>query len=67
MGNGFIPDIFASDVFLPEVHKLTLIIGLLLIGFNVVSKIRARKAQNFLWLRDRNPVISLSGRWYSCP
>ncbi|WP_319476519.1 ABC transporter permease subunit [Marispirochaeta aestuarii] len=47
MGNGFIPDIFASDVFLPEVHKLTLIIGLLLIGFNVVTKIRARKAKIF--------------------
>jgi len=47
MGNGFVPDIFASDILLPGVHKLTLVIGLLLIIFNVVTKIRARTAKIF--------------------
>lgn len=45
MGNGFIPDFLASDVFLPGLHKVTLLIGFILIGFNVVSQMKSRKAK----------------------
>lgn len=43
IGNGFIPDIFASESFLPEMHKLTLVIGLASIVWLVYSSLKARK------------------------
>lgn len=45
IGNGFIPDIFASDVFLPEMHKLTLVLGLLTILWLVYTSFKARKSK----------------------
>ncbi len=46
LGNGYIPDVFpASTTFLPGVHKLTLIIGLVAIIWMIVSQIRSRKAK----------------------
>ncbi len=51
IGNGFIPDIFPADsTFLPGVHKLTLILGLLGIGFFIISQLndrRKKQAYNF--------------------
>ena len=48
IGNGYIPDIFASDKFLPHTHKLTLFLGLLFIVFMIYSSIKARKSkQNY--------------------
>lgn len=43
MGNGFIPDIFASETFLPGYHKLTLLIGLAAILLYVMGQVRARR------------------------
>ncbi len=45
IGNGFIPDIFASDFFLPGMHKLTLFLGLVAIVFLVISSVKARKSK----------------------
>ncbi|QEN03275.1 sugar ABC transporter permease [Thiospirochaeta perfilievii] len=45
IGNGFIPDLFASDVFLPEMHKTTLLLGLLAMVFIVYSSIKARNSK----------------------
>jgi putative multiple sugar transport system permease protein len=48
IGNGFIPDI--SKTFLPEIHKLTLILGLLAIIFLIFSELSNRRkklAYNF--------------------
>jgi putative multiple sugar transport system permease protein len=46
IGNGYIPDIFpGTTTFLPGVHKLTLLIGLVAIVWMVVSQIRSRKAK----------------------
>ena len=42
IGNGFIPD-FLGDVFLPGVHKLTLLLGLIAIILYIRSAISARK------------------------
>ena len=43
IGNGFIPDIFpANTAFLPGVHKLTLILGLVVIAWYIVSQINNR-------------------------
>ncbi len=51
IGNGFIPDIFPAETsFLPGVHKLTLIFGVLAIVLLIVSEINSRKkkqAYNF--------------------
>ncbi len=48
IGNGYIPDIFASDKFLPGTHKLTLLLGLLTIVWLVYSSVKARKSkQNY--------------------
>jgi len=51
IGNGFIPDIFPADTsFLPGVHKLTLILGVLAIVLLIVSEIdgrRKKQAYNF--------------------
>jgi putative multiple sugar transport system permease protein len=50
IGNGYIPDIFPDSGFLPEVHKLTLLIGLAGIILFIVNEISSRKkkqAYNF--------------------
>jgi len=51
IGNGFIPDIFPSDTaFLPGIHKLTLILGLVAIVLFIVGQINGRRqklAYNF--------------------
>lgn len=49
IGNGYIPDIPGIG-FLPEAHKLTLILGLIAIIFYIISEIRGRRnkqAYNF--------------------
>jgi len=46
IGNGFIPDIFPADsAFLPGVHKLTLILGVLAIAFLIYSEIKSRRSK----------------------
>ncbi|MFZ6028140.1 MAG: sugar ABC transporter permease [Chloroflexota bacterium] len=51
IGNGFIPDIFPSETaFLPGIHKLTLILGLLAIAVLIVNEVnnrRKKQAYNF--------------------
>jgi putative multiple sugar transport system permease protein len=51
IGNGYIPDIFSADTgFLPGVHKLTLLLGLLFIVFYIFNEINSRRrkqAYNF--------------------
>ncbi|NMC78180.1 MAG: sugar ABC transporter permease [Chloroflexi bacterium] len=49
IGNGFIPD-FPESSFLPEIHKLTLLLGLVAIGLFIFSEInnrRKKQAYNF--------------------
>jgi putative multiple sugar transport system permease protein len=44
IGNGFIPDLFPADTgFLPGVHKLTLLLGLVFIVFFIISQINSRR------------------------
>ncbi len=43
IGNGYIPDIFPNIGFLPKVHKLTLIIGLIGIILFIINAINSRK------------------------
>lgn len=45
IGNGYIPDIFASDKFLPETHKLTLFLGFIAILWTIYASIKARKSK----------------------
>lgn len=45
LGNGYIPDIIKSETFLPGVHKLTLILGMLAIVWFIVGQIRNRKSK----------------------
>lgn len=46
IGNSYIPDLFpANTLFLPEVHKLTLLLGVLAIVFYIAGTIRSRKAK----------------------
>ena len=45
IGNGYIPDIFASDVFLPKTHKLTLFLGLIVILVSIYGSIKSRKSK----------------------
>lgn len=46
IGNEYIPDIFPADSpFLPEIHKLTLLIGLAAIVWLNLSQLRSRKAK----------------------
>ncbi len=50
IGNGFIPDIPGFEGFLPGVHKLTLLLGLVAIVFFVIGQLNDRKkkqAYNF--------------------
>jgi len=44
IGNGYIPDLFPSDTgFLPGVHKLTLLLGLVAIILFIISQINSRR------------------------
>ncbi|MCX7787612.1 MAG: sugar ABC transporter permease [Spirochaetes bacterium] len=43
IGNGFIPDLFASTQFLPGLHKTTLLIGIVVIGLSILAQILDRK------------------------
>lgn len=46
LGNGYIPDLFPDNTtFLPAVHKLTLLIGLIAIVLFIISQIRNRKSK----------------------
>jgi putative multiple sugar transport system permease protein len=46
IGNGYIPDIFPENsTFLPGLHKLTLILGILVAIWYIVSSIRTRKSK----------------------
>jgi putative multiple sugar transport system permease protein len=45
IGNGFIPDIPGLSGFLPHVHKLTLLLGLVAIVLFIISAIRSRRAK----------------------
>jgi putative multiple sugar transport system permease protein len=50
IGNGFIPDIPGLELFLPKVHKLTLLLGLLAIVLFIISETnnrRKKQAYNF--------------------
>ncbi|NWG08420.1 MAG: sugar ABC transporter permease [Chloroflexi bacterium] len=50
IGNGYISDIPGLDSFLPELHKLTLLLGLIAIVFYIISEINSRRnkiAYNF--------------------
>ncbi len=50
IGNGFIPDIPGLEFFLPKVHKLTLLLGLVAIVLFIISEInnrRKKQAYNF--------------------
>lgn len=42
IGNGFIPD-FPDLGFLPDLHKLTLLIGLIAVAINVVNEVKNRR------------------------
>jgi putative multiple sugar transport system permease protein len=43
IGNGFIPDVFASDAFLPGLHKTTLVLGLIALVWFVISETVSRQ------------------------
>ena len=45
IGNGYIPDIINSTTFLPGIHKLTLIFGILTIVWFIFKEIRQRKSK----------------------
>ncbi len=45
IGNGYIPDIFASDKFLPETHKLTLFLGIVAISWIILNSVKSRKSK----------------------
>ncbi len=50
IGNGFIPDLPGLELFLPKVHKLTLLLGLVAIVLFIISEInnrRKKQAYNF--------------------
>lgn len=43
IGNGYIPDIIRSETFLPDMHKLTLILGALTIAWFIFKQVQTRK------------------------
>ena len=45
IGNGYIPDILPQNSFLPGVHKLTLLLGIVAIVWMVIGQVRSRKAK----------------------
>ncbi len=62
IGNGFIPDIPGLDGFLPGVHKLTLLLGIVAIVLYIMSEIKSRnnkKAYNFEVLSTNIFVLKL--------
>lgn len=44
IGNGFIPD-FPETVFLPDMHKLTLLLGVLAVVINIISDFKNRRTK----------------------
>ncbi len=58
IGNGFIPDPIPHANFLPNMHLLTLILGVLAILVFLVSEILNRRA-----LRDYEADLTPAGRW----
>ena len=61
IGNGYIPDILpAGSAFLPGLHKLTLILGLLAIIWFVINEIGARKSKQAYNFEVRRPTCSCS-------
>lgn len=62
IGNGYIPDIPGLESFLPEVHKLTLLLGIaavVLYIFSSVNSRRRKQAYNFDVLPSNMFVLSL--------
>jgi putative multiple sugar transport system permease protein len=62
IGNGFIPDIPGLEAFLPGVHKLTLIIGIIAIVLFIMGEINSRQkkqAYNFEVLPNDMFIIKL--------
>jgi putative multiple sugar transport system permease protein len=62
IGNGFIPDIPGLDGFLPGVHTLTLLLGIVAIILYIMSEIKSRnnkKAYNFEVLSTNIFVLKL--------
>jgi putative multiple sugar transport system permease protein len=45
IGNGYIPDIMPVNAFIPGVHKLTLLLGLVAMAWMIISQIRGRRAK----------------------
>jgi putative multiple sugar transport system permease protein len=45
IGNGYVPDLFASEAFLPGLHKLTLVFGLLVVIWFIIAEIGGRKSK----------------------
>lgn len=45
IGNGYVPDLLAGMGFLQEVHKLTLLLGLLTIAWFIFSELKSRKSK----------------------
>jgi putative multiple sugar transport system permease protein len=63
IGNGYIPDIPGLDGFLPDVHKLTLLLGLAAIIFYIIGEINSRKnkmAYNFEVLSPGMFILKLT-------
>jgi putative multiple sugar transport system permease protein len=62
IGNGYIPDIPGLEGFLPDLHKLTLLLGLTAIVFYIVGEINSRKnkiAYNFEVLSTNLFILKL--------
>ena len=62
IGNGYIPDIPGLESFLPQVHKLTLLLGLIAIIFYVIGEINSRRnkiAYNFEVLSTNLFILKL--------
>ena len=62
IGNGYIPDFPGLDTFLPELHKLTLLLGLIAIILYIIGEINTRKnkiAYNFEVLSTNLFILKL--------
>jgi putative multiple sugar transport system permease protein len=62
IGNGYIPDFLALANFLPGVHKLTLLLGLIAIILNIMNEVNSRKnkmAYNFEVLSSSLFILKL--------
>lgn len=63
IGNGYIPDIFPADTgFLPGVHKLTLLLGLVFIVMLIIGQVNSRRqkqAYNFEVLQMNLFILKL--------